>query len=152
MKDDHRNFPWYRGIPIAAIAIIVVLSIVAYAGIDLRTEATAGNGGSAPLTTSSLGTIGHDDNSQDNLKLPRFVLLKSDRVNVRRGPSSDHAIAWVYNCKKLPVEIVAQFWSTGGECATATGEEGWVYQEPAFRPPNSHCGTMDQRQNSAHVA
>ncbi len=127
MKDDHRNFPWYRGIPIAAIAIIVVLSIVAYAGIDLRTEATAGNGGSAPLTTSSLGTIGHDDNSQDNLKLPRFVSLKSDRVNVRRGPSSDHAIAWVYNCKKLPVEIVAQFehWR---RVRDSDGEEGWVYQ------------------------
>ena len=127
VKDDHRNFPWYRGMPIAVIAIIAILSILAYVRIDLRAEAIADNEGSGLLTTGSLGIISHDNQSQDHLKLPRFVSLKSDRVNVRRGPSSDHAIAWVYNRKKLPVEIIAEFehWR---RVRDSDGEEGWVYQ------------------------
>ncbi len=124
---DRRKISWHRGMPVAAIAIIAVLSVVAYAGINLRAEATAGNEGSDPLTTGSLGTKSHDSQSQDHLKLPRFVSLKSDRVNVRRGPSSDHAIAWVYNRKKLPVEIIAEFehWR---RIRGSDGTEGWVYQ------------------------
>jgi SH3-like domain-containing protein len=37
------------------------------------------------------------------------VSLKAERVNVRRGPSSDHDVAWVFQRKGLPVEIVAEF-------------------------------------------
>ena len=31
------------------------------------------------------------------LPVPRFVSLKSDKVNVRAGPTKDHDVAWVYS-------------------------------------------------------
>jgi hypothetical protein len=42
------------------------------------------------------------------LPLPRFASLKTDRVNLREGPSKDHATKWVYQRAGLPVEITAE--------------------------------------------
>ena len=42
------------------------------------------------------------------LNVPRFVSLKSDKVNVRRGPSNDQSIVWVFARAGLPVEIIAE--------------------------------------------
>ena len=58
--------------------------------------------------------------------VPRFVSLKTDRVNVRRGPSSEHNVAWVFTRRGLPVEVVAEFehWR---RIRDSEGEEGWVY-------------------------
>ena len=41
--------------------------------------------------------------------LPRFVSLKYDEVYMRRGPSRDHPIDWVYKTKNLPLKIVSEF-------------------------------------------
>ena len=41
--------------------------------------------------------------------MPRYVSLKTDRVNLREGPSKDHRTAWVFQRAGLPVEIVAEY-------------------------------------------
>ena len=61
------------------------------------------------------------------LPLPRFVSLKADKVNVRRGPASEHQVAWVFQRRGLPVEIVAEF-ENWRRIRDNDGEEGWVYQ------------------------
>ncbi len=61
------------------------------------------------------------------LPIPRFVSLKAEKVNVRRGPSSDHPVAWVFQRKGLPVEIVAEF-ENWRRVRDAEGEEGWILQ------------------------
>lgn len=61
------------------------------------------------------------------LPIPRFVSLKAEKVNVRRGPSSDHPVAWVFNRKGHPVEIVAEF-ETWRRIRDSDGEEGWILQ------------------------
>ncbi len=61
------------------------------------------------------------------LPLPRFVSLKAEKVNVRRGPSSDHPVAWVFQRKGLPVEIVAEF-ENWRRIRDSDGEEGWILQ------------------------
>ncbi|MBG1232716.1 hypothetical protein F8B91_10270 [Aestuariivirga litoralis] len=61
------------------------------------------------------------------LPIPRFVSLKAEKVNVRKGPSSDHAVAWVYQQKGLPVEITAEF-ETWRRIRDAEGSEGWILQ------------------------
>jgi len=60
------------------------------------------------------------------LPVPRFVSLKRSKVNVRRGPSSEHKISWVFHLKGLPVEIVAEFehWR---RVRDSDGQEGWIY-------------------------
>ncbi|HDO53069.1 MAG TPA: hypothetical protein ENH05_10080, partial [Rhizobiales bacterium] len=61
------------------------------------------------------------------LRVPRFVSLKSDRVNVRKGPSIGHAVAWVFSRAGLPVEVLAgsENWS---KIRDSEGSEGWVFR------------------------
>ena len=62
------------------------------------------------------------------LPLPRFVSLKGDKVNLRRGPSLDYKIDWVYKRKHLPLMIVSEF----GHWRKVTdfeGYSGWIYKD-----------------------
>src|SRR6478735_5558890 len=59
------------------------------------------------------------------LPLPRFASLKTDRVNLREGPSKDHATKWVYERVGLPVEITAEF-EIWRKVRDSEGVEGWV--------------------------
>jgi SH3-like domain-containing protein len=59
------------------------------------------------------------------LPLPRFASLKTDRVNLREGPSKDHATKWVYQRAGLPVEITAEF-EIWRRIRDSEGVDGWV--------------------------
>jgi SH3-like domain-containing protein len=59
------------------------------------------------------------------LPLPRYASLKTDRVNLREGPSKDHATKWVFQRAGLPVEITAEF-SIWRKVRDSEGAEGWV--------------------------
>ena len=63
--------------------------------------------------------------SASGLPLPRYVSLKSDRVNLREGPSKDHRTSWVFQRAGLPVEITAEF-ETWRKVRDSEGSEGWV--------------------------
>ena len=57
------------------------------------------------LSASSASKI----SKKTGLPLPRFVSLKSNKVNLRRGPGLDYKIDWVYKRKHLPLMIVSEF-------------------------------------------
>jgi SH3-like domain-containing protein len=59
------------------------------------------------------------------LPLPRYASLKTDRVNLREGPSKDHRTLWVFQRAGLPVEIVGEF-ETWRRIRDSEGTEGWV--------------------------
>ncbi len=59
------------------------------------------------------------------MPLPRFASLKTDRVNLREGPSKDHATKWVYERAGLPLEITAEF-EVWRRVRDSEGVEGWV--------------------------
>ncbi|WP_159729084.1 SH3 domain-containing protein [Methylosinus sp. Ce-a6] len=63
--------------------------------------------------------------SASGLPLPRYVSLKSDRVNLHEGPSKEHPTLWVYERAGLPVEITAEF-ETWRKIRDSEGTEGWV--------------------------
>ena len=63
--------------------------------------------------------------SRTGLPVPRFVSLKSDRVNLREGPSKEHRTTWVFQRAGLPVEVTAEF-DTWVKIRDADGSEGWV--------------------------
>lgn len=60
------------------------------------------------------------------LPVPRFVSLKSDRVNVRLGPSREHDIAWTFVQSGLPVEIIQEF-ENWRRIRDWEGKQGWVF-------------------------
>jgi SH3-like domain-containing protein len=59
------------------------------------------------------------------LPLPRYASLKTDRVNLREGPSKDHATKWVFQRAGLPVEITAES-DVWRRVRDSEGAEGWV--------------------------
>lgn len=62
------------------------------------------------------------------LPLPRFVSLKSDKVNVRVGPSRDHDIAWTFVKEGLPVEIIQEF-DNWRRIRDHDGADGWIFHK-----------------------
>jgi SH3-like domain-containing protein len=77
--------------------------------------------GGAALAAGDMGT-----GQVSGLPIPRFVSLKSDRVNVRAGPNKDQDVRWVYTHAGMPVEITAEF-ENWRRIRDWEGAEGWVY-------------------------
>lgn len=61
------------------------------------------------------------------LALPRFVSLKSDRVNLRNGPGTEYPTSWVFRRAGLPVEVISEF-ESWRQVRDAEGTTGWVLQ------------------------
>jgi SH3-like domain-containing protein len=59
------------------------------------------------------------------LEVPRYVSLKSDRVNLRQGPGTEYPIAWVFRRAGLPVEVLKEF-DVWRQIRDADGTTGWV--------------------------
>ena len=76
----------------------------------------------APVLASDLQT-----GPSTGLPLPRYVSLKSERVNLREGPSQDHRTSWIFERAGLPVEVTAEF-DVWRKIRDAEGDEGWVIQ------------------------
>jgi SH3-like domain-containing protein len=94
-----------------ALVLMCLLPVTAYAQTSL-----------SPVPDKAQGTaIG----AVTGLPLPRYASLKTDRVNLREGPSKDHRTLWVYQREGLPVEIVAEY-ETWRRIRDAEGTEGWV--------------------------
>ena len=58
--------------------------------------------------------------------VPRFVSLRSDRVNVRVGPGKRYPLEWVFTRARMPVEVVAEF-DAWRKIRDHEGAEGWVH-------------------------
>ncbi|MBI1417749.1 MAG: RNA-binding protein [Limimaricola sp.] len=61
-----------------------------------------------------------------NLPLPRYVSLKTNEANVRRGPSLSHRIDWVFTRRDMPLQVVAEYghWR---RVIDRDGMGGWVH-------------------------
>lgn len=84
------------------------------------------SGGEGQAAGEGAKPEGGEASSKAALPLPRFVSLKSDRVNVRRGPSTDQAIVWVFSRAGLPVEIIAES-ENWRRVRDSEGADGWVF-------------------------
>ncbi len=58
--------------------------------------------------------------------IPRWAALRSDEVNLRKGPGQRYPIEWVYRRRDLPVQIEREFevWRL---VADQDGVKGWVH-------------------------
>jgi SH3-like domain-containing protein len=94
-------------------------TIVAVLGLQLGLALGAQAAGPTTLPPdTALGPV-------TKLPMPRYVSLKTDRVNLREGPSKDHRTLWVFQRAGLPVEIVSEF-ENWRRIRDAEGTEGWV--------------------------
>ena len=81
---------------------------------------------SAEESLADQAPVLHKLGAVTNLPLPRFVSLKSNEGNVRRGPSLTHRIDWVFKRRDMPLEITAEHghWR---RVQDAEGAGGWVH-------------------------
>ena len=99
---------------IRVLVSAVILSVLTF----VRLDPAVAQSGAVDLSKRGKG-------SNSGLPVPRFVSLKADEVNVRRGPGWDYEIAWVYRRAGLPVEVIAEsdIWR---QVRDSEGETGWI--------------------------
>ena len=61
-------------------------------------------------------------------KIPRFVSLKSDQVNLRIGSSTNYPIILKYVTKNMPVEITDEY-ARWRKIRDIQGNEGWISKD-----------------------
>lgn len=61
-----------------------------------------------------------------NLPLPRYVSLKGNEGNARRGPGLTHRIDWVFTRPGMPLKITAEY-ENWRRVEDAEGVGGWVH-------------------------
>jgi SH3-like domain-containing protein len=97
-----------------------------------RARTAAGLGAVAALLIAAANGVAQEtpgpgpaEAGGSGLQIPRYVSLKSDRVNLRQGPGTEYPIAWVFRRAGLPVEVIKEFdgWR---QVRDAEGTTGWV--------------------------
>lgn len=84
---------------------------------------------STPVSSAQTANLSTPDSrvgTTSGLPVPRFVSLKSSRINVRRGPGPDNQILWVFKKKGLPVEVTAES-GRWRRIRDRDGDVGWVW-------------------------
>ena len=110
--------------------------------------------------------LAQSQSSAPGQSAPRFASLKSDRVNVRRGPGPEHGIDWVFRRAGLPVEVIAEseLWR---RVRDSEGSSGWIlasllsgrrtalvepWEVKANAPPPQVALKAEGRDNAGNVA
>lgn len=75
----------------------------------------------APVLAQSAAT------GSSGLPLPRFVSLKSSKVNLRIGPGLGYPVEWMYLRAELPMEIIQEY-DNWRRVRDVEGAEGWINQ------------------------
>lgn len=109
-----RNRQRIRELMGSATALAVLLAVTAEPSPSRAQEASEGTTQAAPQATGGA-------------PLPRFVSLKSDKVNLRTGPGTEYPTQWVYKRAGLPVEVTKEFegWR---QVRDSEGASGWILQ------------------------
>jgi SH3-like domain-containing protein len=97
------------------------------AAADATGVATSAVPPARPAAHPAARSVVHPDRGPvTNLPLPRYVSLKASEGNVRRGPSLQHRIDWVYRRRAMPLQITAEFghWR---RVRDRDGAGGWVH-------------------------
>lgn len=83
--------------------------------------------GVAVLFSQVTAATAQEVGRETGFDIPRFVSMRSSKANVRRGPTLEHKIDWVFERAGLPVVVRAEFghWRL---IEDAQGDGGWVHR------------------------
>ncbi len=124
--------------PVRSIAALLALCLLALPGPVLADESTetaietavAATGSTAPATQGSAARATKECQPNigcvTNLPLPRYVSLKGDQGNARRGPGLTHRIDWVFTRPGMPLKVTAEY-ENWRRVEDQDGAGGWVH-------------------------
>lgn len=116
------------------VALACGLVAAAPAGAQLRPLARpadlailSADGVVTPASADAAPTaVGSSMGPETNLPLPRYVSLKTDEGNARRGPALDQRIDWVFIREDMPLRITAEY-DNWRRVEDREGEGGWIH-------------------------
>lgn len=95
----------------SAVRRLAATALVLAALAPMAPADPAGGDGAGPVT---------------NMPLPRFVSMRAETVNARRGPSVSQRIDWTFLRRGLPLEVTAEY-GNWRRVRDAEGAGGWVH-------------------------
>ena len=101
----------------AFLTIVGLAALPAHAGPATPDEANPG--AAASSVEAGRGPV-------TNLPLPRFVSMRSDVANARRGPSFDQRVDWEFVHRGQPLEVTGEY-GQWRRVRDAEGFGGWVH-------------------------
>lgn len=78
-----------------------------------------------PEKTGPAFNAGWKKGRQTGFPIPRFVSLRSEKANMRVGPSTDYQTKWVYSVRGLPLEITEEY-GNWRRVRDQDGVTGWM--------------------------
>ncbi len=80
----------------------------------------------AQETVTAITAVQAERGPVTNLPMPRYVSLKANEANVRRGPSLTHRIDWIFTRRDMPLRVVGEYghWR---RVVDREGMGGWVH-------------------------
>ena len=75
---------------------------------------------------ASFNLLADNSGSETGYKIPRFVSLKSNDVNLRIGSSTNYPIVLQYIVKNLPIEIIGEY-DQWRNIIDIEGNQGWIH-------------------------
>ncbi|VDC28374.1 Bacterial SH3 domain protein [Pseudogemmobacter humi] len=88
--------------------------------------AVAGASADAPAAARKQKECSPDIGCVTNLPLPRYVSLKGEEGNARRGPGLTHRIDWVFTRPGMPLKVTAEY-ENWRRVEDQDGAGGWVH-------------------------
>lgn len=106
----------------SAACLYAAAALTASAALPWPSGSYAQSDGGARQTDQPAATV-----HTSGLPVPRFVSLKSSRVNLRNGPGTEYPTSWVFRHAGMPLEVIKEFegWR---QVRDAEGTTGWVIQ------------------------
>jgi SH3-like domain-containing protein len=114
-----RQAPPARPIPVVLADQVAAPAAVTPAAAAAIATPVAPENVAAPARDPSRGPV-------TNLPLPRFVSLKSDNGNARRGPGLTHRVDWIFTREGMPLRITAEY-ENWRRVEDIDGVGGWVH-------------------------
>lgn len=78
------------------------------------------------MLASMAGAQEDERGAVTSLPLPRYVSLKTNEGNARRGPGLTHRIDWVFSRVGMPLRVTAEY-ENWRQIEDAEGAGGWVH-------------------------
>ena len=101
---------------LALLACVTPAATIPAAKSDSASDNGAGHNGEVRVTVRGSG-----------YQVPRFVALKSNKVNMRAGPGTEYPVLWQYRKEGLPLRVEREFgiWRKVVDHENITG---WMHQ------------------------
>ena len=117
-------FPLHHRLSLRFLCSIVLLCFIFYEPVFAQqTEPKP-----APESEAETRPIIRNVIQGSGLPVPRFVSLKSSKVNMRVGPGREYPLEWVYIRKGLPLKVIAEF-DVWRKVIDHEGGTGWVHSQ-----------------------